>query len=234
MKAKLALQPKGYFSDIQLLPLIFLILLTAGSMVPAVFWVIDNGPAYLSKVSVLSSAGYSLGFGNTPLKRVTSFYEKHEPAKVNEVDTIMKKYYGDYGKLTKRLERKYHDYGYFLHWEEDDKPMAFVKDKVEEFRVNANEAYDDKAPPVVKQAVMNMKHNIGGLYKKGRKTWKLRIWPILRPYLGTATEAEKKKQKLADKKKYGRKVKGQKGSKKFRDEEDEESEYAETNDEDRL
>ena len=55
-----------------------------------------------------------------------SFYEKHDPTKLEEVPKIMAKYYGDYPKLVKRLERRYQDYGYFQNWEQDEAPMKIA------------------------------------------------------------------------------------------------------------
>ena len=61
---------------------------------------------------------HRMGIGSTPRKRITSFYEKHSPEKLGSVDATLGKYYGDYKTLTRKLERKYSDYGYFVGWEE--------------------------------------------------------------------------------------------------------------------
>ena len=70
--------------------------------------------------------GHKLGVGATPKKRVLSFYEKHDPEKFDDIPKIMAKYYGDYPKLVKRLERRYQDYGYFKDWEQDEAPMKLA------------------------------------------------------------------------------------------------------------
>jgi len=72
----------------------------------------------LGKTNLTGRLGYRFGIGSTPKKRVVTFYEKHAPEKIHEVDSIVSKYYGDYKTLTKKLERKYQDYGYFVGWEQ--------------------------------------------------------------------------------------------------------------------
>ena len=123
MKAK---EPK---EGIKTLPLILLILLLGTTLLPALLYVSDRLGGMVQKRGVLSTLGQKLGIGPSPRKRVVSFYEKHDPAKLKEVNEIISKYYGDYPTLIKRLERKYHDYGYFLNWEEDDAAWKLAMEK---------------------------------------------------------------------------------------------------------
>merc|ERR1712232_635251 len=128
--------------------------------------------------------GFRLGIGPSPKKRVISFYEKHDPSKLSQVNSIMSKHYGEYPKLIKRLERKYHDYGYFIDWEKDEAPMKLAKDQLMVTYDWFGEQFATHAPRPVKNAYRNAKANITNLYMKGRKIWKKKIWPVLEPYFG--------------------------------------------------
>eukprot|EP01083_Nonionella_stella_P259307 885539_1 len=101
--------PGGSGEGIKTLPLIMLIMLTGTTVLPALLYMGDYLSAYLQKNHIMGNFGHRLGIGPSPKKRVISFYEKHDPDKLNEVPTILAKYYGDYPKLTKRLERKYQE-----------------------------------------------------------------------------------------------------------------------------
>lgn len=109
---------------IKTLPLVMLVLLTATTVIPALLYMGDYFSAFIQKNHIMGNLGQRLGIGPSPKKRVISFYEKHDPEKMGEVNNILSKYYGDYPKLVKRLERKYGDYGYFLNWESDEAPMV--------------------------------------------------------------------------------------------------------------
>ena len=109
---------------IKTLPLVMLVLLTATTVIPALLYMGDYFSAFIQKNHIIGNLGQRLGIGPSPKKRVISFYEKHDPEKMGEVNNILSKYYGDYPKLVKRLERKYGDYGYFLNWESDEAPMV--------------------------------------------------------------------------------------------------------------
>ena len=107
----------GSGEGIKTLPLVMLVMLTATTVLPALLYMGDWLGNYMQRAHIMGNLGHRLGIGPSPKKRVLSFYEKHDPEKIGEVPKILSKYYGDYPKLIKRLERKYQDYGYFLHWE---------------------------------------------------------------------------------------------------------------------
>ncbi|KAL3777771.1 hypothetical protein ACHAWO_004850 [Cyclotella atomus] len=210
---------------IKTLPLVFLIMLTGTTVLPALLYLGDYLSAYAAKNHFMGNIGHRLGIGPNPKKRVISFYEKHDPEKINEVPSILAKYYGDYPKLIKRLERKYGDYGYFLNWEQDEAPMYLALDKLYETRDLLQSQFNKHAPAVVKTGVRNMQHNLGFVYKKVHKTWKKQVWPILQPYLGVPDEKEARRQKLKDKREAEKRKKatsgrGRRKSAEFRDEED--------------
>jgi len=216
--------PGGAGEGIKTLPLIMLIMLTGTTVLPALLYMGDYFSAYLQKNHIMGNFGHRLGIGPSPKKRVISFYEKHDPDKLNEIPTILAKYYGDYPKLTKRLERKYQDYGYFINWEQDEAPMHLALEKVWETQEELQKQFDRYAPAVVKTGARNMRHNFGHLYKKGNVVWKKQVWPILQPYLGVPDAKAAKKQKLQDKRDAEKRKKDQTGQRRksheFRDDDE--------------
>ena len=183
---------------IKTLPLVFLFLLTATTLLPAMFYLSDKFSAVLSKNHIMGSIGHRLGIGPSPKKRVLSFYEKHDPDKIEDVPTIMSKYYGDYPRLVKRLERKYGDYGYFVNWEQDEAPMTLAVEKLESSRDYLLGQWQLHAPDLAKTATRNINHNLRFLYRKGRKMFKKTVWPHLEPFLGVPDERAAKAQKRKD------------------------------------
>jgi len=169
--------------------------------------------------------GISLELDPHPKKRVVSFYEKHEPTKLSEVDAILAKYYGDYPKLVKRLERKYGDYGYFINWEQDESARTLAFEKLWETHESMSKQFDLYAPALVKTGARNIRGNLGFLYKKGKKIWLKQIWPILEPHLGIPDEKTARKQKMKDKKEAAQRKKEATGQRRksaeFRDDVDE-------------
>jgi hypothetical protein len=194
---KAAMAQTGPKSGIRTTPLILLIIMTGTTLLPALIYASDFLGSYFAKTHVLGSIGYQLGIGQTPRKRVLSFYEKHDPSKVPEVEKIMSKYYGDYPRLIKNLERKYQDYGYFLDWQQDEAPMTIAFEKLAETRDYLGNQFHQHAPQFLKTAVRNVRYNVGGLYKKFRKVWKKTIWPYLEPIVGVPKGAEAQKRKDA-------------------------------------
>lgn len=203
---------------IKTLPLVLLILLTGSTVLPGIIYAGDWIGNMIQKHHFMGSLGHRLGIGATPRKRVMSFYEKHDPEKLDEVPTILSKYYGNYPKLVKRLERKYQDYGYFQHWEQDEAPVQFAKEKMEELYDTVGKMWLKHAPQLLKTGVRNAKHNFGFLYKKGRKVWRKKVWPVLEPFLGVPDGASKQKRKDA---REARARKGGRKNREYRDEEDE-------------
>jgi hypothetical protein len=178
---------------IKMIPLIFLIMMTGTTLLPLVLYAGDmignlmakkgkgSSPSY---PSLLSNVGYQLNLGSIPRQRVLSFYEKHDPNKLADVPTILRKHYGNYPTLIKKLERKYQDYGYFLNWEDDEGSLLSIKG----IRSTSQETYETVwlaqywnvyAPQSVRNAARNAKFNLTKLMKQGRKLWRKQIWPLL-------------------------------------------------------
>jgi len=195
-----SIKPASSSRGIKTAPLVLLILMMGTTIIPALLYAGDWFGAFIQKNHVLGSIGHKLGIGPSPRKRVLSFYEKHDPNKLDEVPTILAKFYGDYPKLVKKLERKYGDYGYFINWEEDEAPMKLAMEKLYDTRTKAEELFQKYAPHIIKTGVRNMKYNFGFLYKKGRKVWRKNIWPVLEPFIGVPDGAAAQKRKDAQKK----------------------------------
>lgn len=180
-------------------PLILLIMMVGTTVLPALIYASDMIGNFAQKHHVLGSIGYRMGLGAVPRKRVLSFYEKHDPAKLEDVPTILAKHYGDYPKLVKKLERKYQDYGYFLGWEEDEAPLTLALEQLAQTREQfVNQYWNRYAPQPLKTAARNMSSNLGALAKKGKKVWKKTIWPILEPIFGVPDPKTAEKQKRRD------------------------------------
>jgi hypothetical protein len=190
--------PKKANQGIKTTPLILLILMVGTAVLPALIYASEYVGGFLQKNHVLGQIGFRLGMGAVPRKRVMSFYEKHDPNKLDEVPNILSKYYGDYPKLVKKLERKYQDYGYFLGWEEDEAPLTLALEQVQEtYSVWIHSYWNVYAPQPLKTAARNIRYNLTYLQKKFRKAWKKQIWPLLEPFFGVPKGAEKQKRKDA-------------------------------------
>jgi len=219
--------PKKSAQGIKTTPLILLILMVGTTVLPALIYASDYIGGMLQKNHVLGQIGFRLGMGAVPRKRVMSFYEKHDPNKLDEVPTILSKYYGDYPKLVKKLERKYQDYGYFLGWEEDEAPLALAVEQLHEtYSLWINSYWNVYAPQPLKTAARNIRYNLTFLQKKFRKAWKKQIWPHLEPIFGVPKGAEKqKRQDAAEARKRRQAASGSPGTRRrsteFRDEEEE-------------
>lgn len=179
-------------------PLVLLLLMVGTAVLPALLYAGDFIGGYLQKNHVLGQLGFRLGMGAVPRKRVMSFYEKHDPSKLEEVPSILAKYYGDYPKLIKRLERKYQDYGYFLEWENDEAPLALAIEQLQEtYSTWIHSYWNVYAPQPLKTAARNARYNLATVKKKLRKVWKKQVWPLLEPFLGVPKGAEKQKRQDA-------------------------------------
>jgi len=190
-------------------PLVLLVMLTGTTLLPALLYAGDWFGVFLAKNHVLGSLGHKLGVGPSPKKRVLSFYEKHDSEKIDDVESILGKYYGDYPKLIKRLERKYGDYGYFINWEKDEAPMTLAMDKVYETRDYLQKQFNIYAPQQVKIATRNIKYNLSTLHRKFRKVWKKHVWPVIEPVFGVPDggAAQKRKDRADAMDKQGRRKK---------------------------
>jgi hypothetical protein len=207
-----ACAPKKASGDkgIKTTPLILLILMVGTTILPGLIYASDYLGAFMAKNNVLGQIGFRLGMGAVPKKRVMSFYEKHDPAKLNEVPSILSKYYGDYPKLTKRLERKYQDYGYFLGWEEDEAPLVMAKEQLKDtYSLWINSYWNVYAPQQAKIAARNIRYNLTFLHKKFYKIFWKKIWPHLEPFLGVPKGGEKQKRKDRDAARKHREATGQ-------------------------
>lgn len=207
--------------EIKKTPLILLILMVGTTILPALIYASDMLANYSQKHHLLGSVGYRLGIGAVPRKRVVSFYEKHDPTKIEDVPNILAKHYGDYPKLVKKLERKYQDYGYFMGWEEDEAPLTLALEQLEQAREYFVHQYWNRyAPQILKTAARNIRYNLTFLVKKGRKVWKKTIWPMLEPIFGVPKGVEKQKKmdaKAARDRRPGASAGTRRKSKDFRD-----------------
>mmetsp|Transcript_21432 Transcript_21432/g.27718 ORF Transcript_21432/g.27718 Transcript_21432/m.27718 type:complete len:318 (-) Transcript_21432:162-1115(-) len=180
-------------------PVIMLIVMFGTTLIPAVIFLGDHVSGFLAKNDIMGSVGYQLGIGAVPKKRVVSFYEKHNPEKLNDVPKVLATHYGDYPKLIRKLERKYNDYGYFMGWEEDESPMRLMKDSLGDmYSVWIQQYWNKYAPVMIRTRVRNIKYNLMSVHKQGRKIWRKHIWPILEPFFGVPDERAAAKQKRKD------------------------------------
>jgi hypothetical protein len=185
-------------SQIKSTPLILLILMTGSTLLPALIFASDYLGNFMAKHHVLGQLGFRLGMGAVPRKRVLSFYEKHDPEKIENVPEILSKHYGDYPKMIKKMERKYQDYGYFLGWEEDEAPLNLAKEQIQEtYDTWIHSYWNVYAPQPLKTGARNIRYNLTFLHKKLHKAWKKHIWPMLEPVFGVPKGAEKQKRKDA-------------------------------------
>jgi hypothetical protein len=185
-------------NQIKRTPLILLILMTASTLLPALIYASDYLGNFMGKHHVLGQIGFRMGLGAVPRKRVMSFYEKHDPEKIEKVPDILSKYYGDYPKMIKNMERKYADYGYFIGWEQDEAPMVLAMEQVQEtYNTWIHSYWNVYAPQPAKTAFRNIRYNLTFLHKKLHKAWKRQIWPLLEPIFGVPKGGEKQKRKDA-------------------------------------
>lgn len=194
----MAMPPKKKSQGIKSTPLILLILMVGTTLIPGLIFASDYIGNFLQNHHVLGQIGFRLGMGAVPRKRVLSFYEKHDPEKIEGVPDILSNYYGDYPTLVKKLERKYQDYGYFLGWEEDEAPLALAMEQVQEtYNTWIHSYWNVYAPQQLKTAARNIRYNLTFLHKKLHKAWKKKIWPMLEPIFGVPKGAEKQKRQDA-------------------------------------
>jgi hypothetical protein len=204
-----ATPPPPPAKGIKMGPLILLVMMTGTTLLPALLYAGDWFGNFLQKQHIMGNIGHKLNIGASPKKRVYSFYEKHSPEKLDEVDAILAKYYGDYPKLVKRLERKYQDYGYFLNWEKDEAPMTLAFEQLDETKKYFQKQFNKHAPQGVKNAARNINFNLSTIYRKARVQWKKNVWPMLEPIFGVpdGAAAQKRQDAQAAKNKKGRRKK---------------------------
>jgi hypothetical protein len=205
----LPIPPGGSKKDggLKMLPLILLILVTGTTLFPLLLYASDMLGSLMNKSgytprgsgSMLGNLGYQLHIGPIPRQRVLTFYEKHDPSKIEDIPTILRKHYGSYPTLIKRLERKYHDYGYFLNWEEDETSWKSVQRVLNEYyeTVWLQQYWNVYAPRSVRNAARNARQNIAMIVKKSKKIWKKQVWPVLEPVFGVPKGTEQQKRRDA-------------------------------------
>mmetsp|Transcript_18241 Transcript_18241/g.25702 ORF Transcript_18241/g.25702 Transcript_18241/m.25702 type:complete len:317 (-) Transcript_18241:309-1259(-) len=222
--AQMQMQAQPKKEGIKTLPLIFLLIMTGSTVLPALIFAGDWVGNMVQKNNLIGGVGYRLGIGATPKKRVMSFYEKHDPTKINEVPNILAKHYGDYPKMIKRMERKYQDYGYFMGWEEDEAPLALALEQLDETRAYVQRKWNKHAPLPLKTAARNFHGNMNVLHKKFMKVWKKTLWPMLEPIFGVPKggAAQKRKDAQEAKKKRSATSGRRKKNTDFRDDVEEE------------
>jgi hypothetical protein len=201
--------PAPASQGIKMGPLIMLIMMTGTTLLPVMLYAGDWFGNFIQRQHILGSLGHKLNIGASPKKRVRSFYEKHDPYKMDEVDKILAKYYGDYPTLIKRLERKYQDYGYFLNWEKDEAPMTLALEKLTETKKYLQTQFNKHAPQKLKIAARNANYNFGKTYRKLKILWRKQIWPHLEPFFGVpdGAAAQKRKDRASAQSRKGRRKK---------------------------
>lgn len=110
--------------------------------------------------------GVALGLSNTPKKRLIKFYEKHNPSKVEDVGMLIRKYSSDYKPMIKKLEAKYHDYGFFLQWEKDSDISAVQAETYKYVVTHATKYYQRYMPWQIRQGLRNIHTNVNFYWKK--------------------------------------------------------------------
>jgi len=97
------------------------------------------------------------------------FYEKHNPEKMSDVEVIFQKYAGDYKTMTRKLESKYQDHGFFLGWEQDG-GLADAQAKTYKFVAEVGGKYYQKYMPwQIRQGVLTLKIKAEYYWKKAYK-----------------------------------------------------------------
>ena len=196
--ASMSMPPPKKKNEIKRTPLILLILMTGSTLLPALIFASDYLGGFLQRHHIVGQIGFRLGMGAVPRKRVMSFYEKHDPEKIENVPDILSKYYGDYPKMVKKLERKYQDYGYFLGWEEDEAPMALAMEQLQAtYDTWIHSYWNVYAPQPLKTGARNIRYNLTFLHKKIHKLFWKKVWPIIEPVFGVPKGGEKQKRKDA-------------------------------------
>ena len=92
---------------------------------------------------------------------------------------LIKKYSGNYPKMVKVLEAKYHDYGFFLGWEEDANFKTFFKKEAVRYFGKAQFLYKKHMPYKLRGAFYNMYYNISTVLQPLTDP----LWGFARPFL---------------------------------------------------
>ncbi|KAI2504588.1 hypothetical protein MHU86_9898 [Fragilaria crotonensis] len=191
----------GPSRGIKTTPLILLVLMIGTTLIPALIYASDFLGSYLAKNNVLGSIGYRLGIGQTPKKRVLSFYEKHDPLRLPK--------YQRFFPSTMAITQVDQESGTKV-------PGLWLL-----FGVGTGRSAFNCCT-----AVRNIQYNVGTLIKKFRKAWKKQIWPQLEPFFGvpkgTAAQKRKDAQELKRRKAAAGGTKKRRKNNEFRDDIEEE------------
>jgi len=165
---------KGYFAQVKWSHIAILFMMMAGGMLPVIMMAADVlGPKLTAGVNAVlpSLQPYLVGAGLSPApkKRLNKFYEKHKPEKMEEVDKILLKYAGDYKTMTKKLESKYNDYGYFMNWEQEEGFKAAQKQTYEYVAKTSAKLYQKCIPFPIRMGVNRVYGNALFAYTKALK-----------------------------------------------------------------
>lgn len=155
---------------IKWLHIFFLVLMMGSAILPAIVFLIDNmGGAVNGLLPSLGAAMAAAGMVATPKKRLIEFYEKHDPEKVDKVEAAIKRYAGDYKTMTKRLEAKYNDYGFFIGWENDSGFAAIQKEGMAVLQEKGAVYYQQYVPFQIRNGFKNIYLNANHYGKKAYK-----------------------------------------------------------------
>eukprot|EP00957_Ditylum_brightwellii_P003317 251209-Ditylum_brightwellii.AAC.1 len=86
--------------------LVMLIFTGGTTVLSALLYTGDWFGAFIQKNHIMGSLSHKLGIGLSPNKHVLPFYKKKNPEKLEDVPTILGKYYYDYTELVKWLKQK--------------------------------------------------------------------------------------------------------------------------------
>jgi len=175
MRKRLRKKNQGYFGNIKWTNVAILFMLTGTAVLPLVMFIADNASATIGSMmpglsSGLAPIGVKLGFVATPKIRLTQFYEKHNPEKLEDVEKVMLKYAGDYKTMTKKLEAKYNDYGFFIGWEQESDFRTKQKETLEYVQKKGIVYYQRYMPWQIRQALRNIYLNLSRHFKKAYRT----------------------------------------------------------------
>ena len=94
-------------------------------------------------------------------------------SQVDKVAAAIKRYAGDYKTMTKRLEAKYNDYGFFIGWENDSGFAAIQKEGMAVLQEKGAAYYQQYVPFQIRNGFKNIYLN-ANFY--GKKAYKMVSW----------------------------------------------------------
>ena len=88
---------------------------------------------------------------------------------MDKVEAAIKRYAGDYKTMTKRLEAKYNDYGFFIGWENDSGFAAIQKEGMAVLQEKGAVYYQQYVPFQIRNGFKNIYLNANHYGKKAYK-----------------------------------------------------------------